>query len=319
VPTRVVCIAAIVAIGLMIASLSTLLLAQYSGPQIIAAQKLPDKSVFPADDVWNRDVSKDPVDPQSAVYIAAMDGAKPLHPDFGSFYNGAPMGIPFVVVGRDQPKVKVNFDYRDESDAGPYPIPPNAPIEGGPKAADDSDRHVLVIDRDNWMLYEIFAAKLVNGSWKAGSGAIWDLKKPSYGQRAKGWTSADAAGLAIFPGLVRYDETAAGKITHAIRFTVPKTRRAYVYPATHFASQSNDPRLPPMGLRLRLKQSYDVSRFPPRCQTILAALKTHGMILADNGSAWFIGGAPDPRWDNDELHKLTSVKGADFEVVKAEK
>jgi len=176
---------------LIAATITALVVAQYSGPQIIAGQKLPDKSVFPADDVWNRDVSKDPLDPQSAIYIATMGQTKPLHPDFGSFYQGAPMGIPYIVVGKDQPKVKVAFEYGDESDAWPYPIPPDAPIEGGANAPADSDRHVLVVDRDNWMLYEIFAAKLTNGAWSAGSGAIWDLKKPSYGQRQKGWTSAD--------------------------------------------------------------------------------------------------------------------------------
>ena len=298
-----------------VAATTAFLMAQYSGPQILAAQKLPDKRIFPADDVWNRDISKDPLDPQSAVYIATMGETKPLHPDFG-WSNSGTLGFPYQVVGGDQPKVKVTFFYRDESDAGPYPIPPNPLIEGGPNAAADSDRHILMIDRDNWMLYEIFAAKFENGAWSAGSGAIWDLKKQSYGQRQGG--SADAAGLPIFPGLVRYDETASGKITHAIRVTMPKTRHAYVYPATHYASQSNDPRLPPMGLRMRLKQSYDISKFPPHCQTILQALKTYGMILADNGGAWFISGATDPHWDNDELHKLTMVKGGDFEVVKAQ-
>ena len=213
----------------------------------------------------------------------------------------------------------MTFEYPDESDPGPYPIPPDAPIEGGPKS--DGDRHVLILDRDNWMLYELFSSRPQDGgkSWKAGSGAIFDLKKSSFGQRPKGWTSSDAAGLAVLPGLVRHDEVVEQKeIRHAIRFTIVKSRRAFVPPASHYASSKTDPNLPPMGMRVRLKAGYDISKFPPNCQVILRALKTYGMIVADNGGDWFITGAPDPNWDDDELHHLTQVKGADFEVVKME-
>lgn len=273
--------------------------------------------IFPQDDPWNRDVSKEPIDPNSARLIASIGVGKPLHPDFGSVYNGAPMGIPYVVIPAGQPKVKVEFEYKDESDARPYPIPPDAPIEGGPKA--DGDRHVLVIDPADGMLYELFSAFPRDGGkwWKAGSGAIWNLRKTSWGQRRRGWTSADAAGLPVFPGLVRYDEVVGQKqINHALRFTVVKSRHGYVYPATHFASKRVDPNLPPMGMRVRLKADYDISGFSPKCQVILRALKKYGMIVADNGSNWFISGAPDPRWDNEELHTLTRVKGSAFEVVK---
>lgn len=292
------------------------------GGEVTAAEEhrlqLPaDKTVFPADDVWNRDISAEPVDPNSDRFVASIGAGKPLHPDFGTVYDGAPSGIPYIVVDGNQPPVKVSFrDAPDESDAGPYPVPPDAPIEGGGKP--DCDRHVLVIDRQHWKLYELFSAfRQEAGDWKAGSGAIWDLNKPSYGQRPMGWTSADAAGLPIFPALVRYDETAERKeIRHALRFTIVKTRRAYVPPASHFASNKTDPALPPMGMRVRLKADYDISHFPANCQVILKALKRYGMILADNGSDWFISGAPDPRWNDDELGSLRKVKGADFEVVK---
>ena len=274
-----------------------------------------DRPVFPPEDAWNRDVTAEPVDPDSARLIASIGVGKPLHPDFGTVYAGAPSGIPYVVVKGNQPGVKATFQYADESDAGPYPIPAEAPIEGG--ANSDGDRHVIVIDRQHWKLYELFSARFDGGGWKAGSGAVWDLSKPSYGQRPKGWTSADAAGLPIFPGLVRYDETVQRKeIGHALRFTVVKSRRAYVPPATHFASRRADASLPPMGMRVRLKADYDIARFPADCQVILRALKRYGMIVADNGSDWFISGSPDPRWNDDELHTLTRVKGVDFEVVK---
>jgi hypothetical protein len=288
-----------------------------AGPEIeLGANKsLQGRQVFPADDPWNKGVSKDEVDPNSDKLIASIGLTKPLHPDFGTVYNGAPSGIPYVIVSGNQPKVSVRFEYKDESDRGPYPIPPDAWIEGGPKS--DGDRHVLVLDRDNWKLYELFSAyPQPDGTWKAGSGAIFDLNKASV-QRPKGWTSADAAGLPIFPGLVRYDEVAEQKaIKHAIRFTIVKSRRAYIHPATHYASNKTDPNLPPMGMRVRLKAGYDISKFSPANQIILQALKTYGMIVADNGGDWFISGAPDPRWDDEDLHKLTAVKGADFEVVK---
>jgi hypothetical protein len=278
-------------------------------------QSLAGERIFPADDAWNLDVSKEPTDPDSAALIASIGVKRPLHPDFGTVYNGAPMGIPYVVVGGKQKRVPVEFDYKDESDPGPYPIPPDAPIEGGPKS--DGDRHVLVVDRDNWKLYELWSATPLDGgaAWKAGSGAIFDLKKGN--TRPAGWTSADAAGLPVLPGLVRYDEAVEqGNIPHALRFTVVHSRRAYVSPAKHFASNSNDPHLPPMGMRVRLKADFDISAFPPTARVILTALKKYGMIVADNGSNWFISGAPDPRWKDDELETLKRVKGGDFEVVK---
>lgn len=275
---------------------------------------LPERSVFPADNPWNHDISKAPVDPNSQVLLASIGLDKPLHPDFGTTYKGAPSGIPYVVVSGNQPKVPVEFKWPDESDPGPYPIPPGAPIEGGPEGK--GDRHVLVVDRDNWVLYELFSAHpLENGArWKAGSGAIFDLK--ANGKRPAGWTSADAAGLPVFPGLVRYDEVMIRKaIPHALRFTCTRTRRAYVPPATHFASKLTDPNLPPMGMRVRLRADYDVSPFPPAVRVILECLKKHGMFLADNGGDFFISGAPDPRWSDEELRALKRVKGSDLEVI----
>jgi len=229
-------------------------------------------------------------------------------------WNGAPNGVPYVIVPPDQPKVPVQFEYDDESDPGPYPIPPGVPIEGGPDAPYDSDRHVILIDPQNRMLYELFQAipDPIFG-WRAGSGAIFDLSSDSL--RPDGWTSADAAGLPVFPGLVRYEEVAAGEIRHALRFTVERTQRAYIHPARHFASRDSDPTLPPMGLRVRLRADYDISGFPRSAQVILRALKKYGMFLADNGSDWFITGAPDPRWNDDDLATLKRVKGADFECV----
>lgn len=282
------------------------------GPNV----SLQGRQLFPADDPWNTDISKEPVDPNSEPLIASIGVKKGLHPDFGTTYDGHPNGIPYVVVTKDQPKVPVSFKYKDESDAGPYPIPADAPIEGGPTAK--GDRHVLVIDRDNWMLYELWSAYPEAGGkgWRAGSGAIFDLKKNSV-QRTKGWTSADAAGLPVLAGLVRYDEVVERKeITHALRFTIVKSRHGYVSPATHYASPRKDPNLPPMGMRVRLKADYDISKFPASAQTILKALKKYGMIVADNGGDWFISGAPDPRWNDDEINTLKRVKGSDFEVVK---
>ena len=208
----------------------------------------------------------------------------------------------------------VSFDYADESDPGPYPIPPSAPIEGGPSST--GDRHVLVIDKDNGRLYEMFDAHpLATGGWHAGSGAIFDLNSDAL--RPAGWTSADAAGLPIFPGLARYDEAVVqGAINHALRFSVAHTRRAYVYPARHYASSNTSPNLPPMGMRVRLKSSFNIAPFPPEVRVILKALKKYGMFIADNGSNWYVSGAPDPRWSDDNLHTLSQVKGSNFEVVK---
>jgi hypothetical protein len=274
---------------------------------------LGGRRAFPDDNPWNRDVSREPTDPNSDTILAGIGLDKPLHPDFGTFYQGQPMGMSYVVVPGDQPRVPVRFEYAGESDAGPYPVPPDAPVEGGPQSK--GDRHVLVIDRENWMLYELFAAYPDGKGWRAGSGAIFDLG--SNRLRPAGWTSADAAGLPIFPGLVRYDEVMEQKaVRHALRFTVRRTRRAYVEPARHFASRSNDPKLPPMGMRVRLKGDYDVSAFPPAARVILTALKTYGMFLADNGSDWFLSGAHDRRWDDEEVATLKRVKGRAFEVVK---
>jgi len=270
--------------------------------------------VFPDDNPWNRDIAADAVDPNSDSLIARCGGSVSLHPDFGTVYQGAPWGIPFITVSGSQPRVAVSFDYADESDPGPYPIPRGAPIEGGP--ASSGDRHVLVIDVDNWKLYELFDAHHVSGgaSWTAGSGAVFDLT--SNALRPDGWTSADAAGLPIFPGLVRYDEVAAGQITHALRFTCPITRRAYVPPARHFASTQSDSFLPPMGMRVRLKAGVDMSRFPADVQVILTALKTYGMMVADNGGPFFLTGAPDPRWNDADIDMMKQLHATDFEVVR---
>ena len=271
------------------------------------------RTVFPPDNAWNRDVSAESVDPNSTNLIASCGATRSLHPDFGTTYDGVPWGIPYVTVRGAQPRVPVSFHYGDESDPGPYPIPPHAPIEGGP--ASSGDRHVIVVDVDNWKLYELFDARPVNGgtSWTAGSGAVFDLG--SNALRPEGWTSADAAGLPIFPGLVRYDEVAAGAITHALRFTCPSTRRAYVPPARHYASNLTNPNLPPMGMRARLKASVDISTFPPDVQVILRALRTYGMILADNGGGFFVSGAPDPRWNDANIDTMKRIRGADFEVI----
>jgi hypothetical protein len=278
-----------------------------------ANRDLTGVQVFPPDNPWNTDISKLPVHPRSDVFINSIGREKNLHPDFGSFYQGRPSGIPYVVIRGDQPRVPLTYSYGGESDPGPYPVPDDAPVEGGPDAR--GDRHVLVIDRDNHRLYELYKAYKVPGGWKAGSGAIFDLSANRL--RPKGWTSADAAGLPIFPGLVRYDEVVEkGELTHAVRFTCERTQRGFISPARHFASSSNDPNLPPMGLRLRLKADYDVSGFPEHVQVILRGLKKYGMLLADNGGDWFITGAPDPRWNDEELGAIKRVKGKDLEVVE---
>jgi hypothetical protein len=272
------------------------------------------RRVFPDDNPWNTVVTNAAVDPKSSTLIASC-GVRNLHPDFGTTYDGAPNGIPYVIVHAGQPKVPVKFDYADESDPGPYPIPPNAPIEGG--ANSSGDRHVLVLDADAWKLYELYDAHPVNGgaSWTAGSGAVFDLS--SNALRPAGWTSADAAGLPIFPGLVRYDEAVEQRaIDHALRFTCPRTRKAYVSPARHYASSDTSSALPPMGMRVRLKASFDTTGFSPTVRVILRAMMRYGMFVADNGSGWFVSGAPDPRWNDDELAALARVPSSAFEVVK---
>jgi hypothetical protein len=279
-------------------------------PLILKSQMSPvvaGCAVFPADNVWNAPVDMLPLDPNSDAYVNTIGADDYVHADFGSgTWDGGPIGIPYVDVSGSQPLVDVTFEYDDESDPGPYPIPADAPIEGGSDS--DGDRHVLVLDRDNCILYEMFYAwPQPDGSWEAGSGAIFDLH--SHALRPEGWTSADAAGLPILPGLVRYDEVAEGEMRHAIRFTAPQTRRAYVWPARHYASDLTGAVYPPMGQRFRLRADFDVSGFSPEVQVILQALKKYGMILSDNGSSWFISGVPDERWDNDHLHELHQVHG----------
>ena len=269
--------------------------------------------LFPADNIWNRDISSLPVHPNSANFIASIGLTSHVHADFGSgLYNGAPIGIPYIVVSGSQPYVPVSFNYADESNPGPYPIPSNAPIEGGSQSS--GDRHVIVVDSGTCRLYEMYASyPQSNGSWKAGSGAVWSLNSDAL--RPSTWTSADAAGLPILPGLVRYDEIASGVINHALRFTVNSTQSAFLWPARHYASSSTNPNLPPMGLRLRLKANVNISSFSRTNQIILTALKRYGMIVADNGSSWYISGAPDNRWNNDDLHMLGTIPGSDFEAV----
>lgn len=282
-------------------------------PSLGINASLNGRRLFPDDNPWNTPIDQEPVDPLSDSIINAIGVNDSLHPDFGANWDGGPFGIPYVVVGRHQPMVPMDFfDYGDESDPGPYPVPPNAPIEGG--SGSNGDRHVLVLDRDNWRLYETFNSYYVGPGWSASNGAVFDLN--SNALRQDGWTSADAAGLPILPGLVSYDEVASGAITHALRFTVQNTRQAYVWPARHFASDSTNPAYPPMGQRFRLKASFDISPFSASNRVILTALKRYGMMIADNGSSWFLSGAPDPRWDDDDLHQLqTRVHGSDFEAV----
>ena len=265
--------------------------------------------VLPADNIWNIPIDTTPVDTNSDVYVNTIGASETVHADFGS---GAPIGIPYVDVPETQTGVAVTFEYDNESDHALYPIPPDVLIEGGPNS--DGDRHVLLLERDNCMLYELFDAHLQpDGSWHAGSGAIFDLN--SNALRPALWTSADAAGLPILPGLVRYNEVAAGAINHALRFTAPQTRKDYIWPARHYASTLTATQYPPMGQRFRLKANYDISGFSAETRIILQALKTYGMFLADNGSAWYISGGPDERWDNDVLHQLHRVKGDAFEAV----
>jgi len=268
--------------------------------------------LFTKDDPWHKDVSKDPVDPNSDALIASIGLAKPLHPDFGTQY-----GIPFQFVDKTTKTYKPTWEYAADSDKGPYPIPDHPLIEGGADAPKDSDRHILCINKETWQLTEMWHCFPKGDSWDCGSGAVFDLTKSSVGQRPKGWTSADAAGLPIFPGLVRYDEAAINKaIDHAVRFTIVKSQHGYVAPATHYASNKTDKNLPPMGMRVRLKAGVDISIYPPEDQAILTCLKKYGMIVADNGSDWFISGAPDPRWNDDNLNLLKKIHGKDFEVIK---
>jgi hypothetical protein len=288
-----------------------------SAAALAPAQPLPGAPkcpLFPRSSHWNQRVDRLPLHPRSADIVRAIGLDDNMHADFGSGrYEGRPIGIPYTTVSPRQRRVPVSFEYRDESDRGPYPIPRNAPVEGG--RSSDGDRHVIVVDRGRCRLHELFAAYPVDGGrrWRAGSGAVWNLR--SNRLRPAGYTSADAAGLPILPGLARYDEVRRGSIDHALRFTARRTRRAYVYPARHFASDLTDPDLPAMGQRLRLRRDYDISRFPRQARVVLRALKRYGMILADNGAPWYISGAPHRGWDNDDLHSLHRVPGRAFEVV----
>lgn len=271
-------------------------------------------AVFPADNAWNQRVDQLPVAGNSNSLVRSIGSDSNAHADFGSGkWDGGPIGIPYVVVSGKQKKLRVSFEYSDESDRVRYPVPKNPPIEGGKNG--DGDRHVIMIDKSKCKLYELYAAYPKSGgkSWRAGSGAVWSLKSNKL--RPSGWTSADAAGLPIYPGLARYDEVAKGEIAHALRFTAPRTRKQFVYPARHQAGSSDDPDLPPMGARLRLKSSVNIANFPQQSRVVLAALRRYGMILADNGSPWYVSGAPDSRWDNDDLHSLGDLSGSDFEVV----
>ena len=264
--------------------------------------------VFPASNPLNQDISSAPVDPNSAKYIASIGAGIHLHADFGTPPS---YGIPYTVVGPHQRKVPVHFEYTEESDPGPYPIPPNAPVEG---AGEEGDRHVLVLQEGTCKLYELYAARRNGSGWKAVSGAVFNLR--SNALRPEGWTSADAAGLPIFPLLARYQEVKAGQIDHALRVTVAQTQQGYIHPATHLASSSSDPDLPPMGLRLRLKASFPLSSYRGQALVILRALKRYGLIVADNGSSWYITGAPNPHWTNEDLDQLKTVPGSAFEAVE---
>jgi hypothetical protein len=285
-------------------------------PALVHAHSLPGAPacpVLPANNPWNQRVDRLPVAKNSAKLITSIGLSKPVHPDFGTVFDGAPNGIPFEVVSNRTPRVPVKFTFASESDGHRYPLPRNVPIEGGPRS--DGDRHVIVVDRDTCTDYELFAGRPHNGgrSWTAGSGAIFNLR--SNHLRTAGFTSADAAGLPILPGLARYDEVARGVIDHALRFTADCTARAFVYPARHEASTCSGANLPPMGLRVRLKSSVNISRLPYQARVVAVALKRYGMILADNGSPWFISGAPNRRWNDDALHQLGRLTGHDFEVV----
>ena len=277
-----------------------------SPPHLLAAPQCP---IFPASNPWNARVDALPVAANSAAIIQAIGADTALHADFGSgTYDGSIIGIPFNVVSTRQPRQRIaKFEYADESDKGPYPIPARPKIEGG------SDRHVLIVDKDRCTLYELGGMARSGAGWTAWAGAIWNLR--SNRVRPETWTSADAAGLPILAGLARWDDIATGGIRHALRFTVDRSRRAYIYPARHYASSLTDPNLPPMGLRVRLRASFDTGSFPRQARAVLQALKTYGMIVADNGASWYITGAPSPHWNNDDLHSLGRVHGSVFEVV----
>jgi hypothetical protein len=304
VPTRVAIILAVCALGALVAT----------GAGAHRLPRAPRCPILPASNPFNQRVDTLPVAANSATLVDAIGADATAKADFGSgTYEGGPIGIPYKVVKGSQRRVPVTFDYADESDGSRYPLPANVPIEGGTNA--DGDRHVLVVDSDRCRLYELYDAHPLDrgARWHAGSGAIFNLRSNKL--RPAGWTSADAAGLPILPGLARFGEVAKGSIDHAIRFTARRTRNAYIPPARHFASDDSDPALPPMGLRIRLKRTADLGDLGPQARIVATALQRYGALLADNGSPWFFSGAPDSRWDNDDLQTLRSLHGSDFEVV----
>jgi hypothetical protein len=315
--TRVGRVSAVVGPGRLAAAILTACVLAIAVPALVGAHPLPGAPkcpVFPANNPWNQRVDRLPVAAHSAQLIASIGSSAPVHPDFGSgLYGGQPIGIPYAVVSHRARRVHVSFLYASESDRGPYPLPSWVPIEGGSNSS--GDRHVIVVDRKTCVDYELFAAYPHNHgrNWTAGSGAIFNLRANRL--RPAGWTSADAAGLPILPGLARYGEVAHGSIDHALRFTAPCTSAHYVYPARHIAPSCGSGFYPPMGLRVRLKASVDISRLPYQARVVAVALKRYGMILADNGSPWFISGAPNRGWNNDALHLLDQLQGRDFEVV----
>lgn len=292
--------------------LKTFALTVLAGGMAFAQQPLGSCQVFPANNVWNAPIKQLPVASNSATLVGTIGPTVTLHADFGSgLWDGGPIGIPFITVPGTQPKFPATFTYADESDPGPYAIPLSAPIEGG--SASSGDRHAISVDTDNCILYELWSSYPQAASWQAGSGAIFNLN--SNALRPSGWTSADAAGLPVFAGLVRYDEVASGAIHHAIRLTVPQTLDAFLWPARHLTTGHTSSVYPAMGQRFRLRASFNVSTYPAEIQVILVAMQTYGMFVADNGSAWYISGAPDPRWNNDDLATLKNVVGSDFEAV----
>jgi hypothetical protein len=308
-------------IQLQIALLASCLCCFYAQGQSCSGIKLGQSASlngfipFPADDAWNQDISSAPADPNSSAIVNFIGASTPLHPDFGSgLYAGQSIGIPYIVVS-GSPFVSIGYTaYGSESDPGPMPLPKDAPIEGYPNPG-SGDRHVLVLDRDNCWLYELYSSYLQkNGSWDAASGSVWDLLNNE--QRPYTWTSADAAGLSVFAGLARYDEVASGEIHHALRFTLQRSATAFTPPASHWAGNSTNTYAAPMGMRMRLKASYDISSFPAQARVVLAALKKYGMIMADNGSSMFISGDPDNRWNNDDLGALKQVPASAFEVIR---
>ena len=297
---------------LLLPVLACLLALGASSADALRLPGAPRCTVFPKSNPWNRRVDKLPVARNSAAIISSIGVSTGLHADFGSgLWEGSPIGIPFDVVTRKTLRTRVGFEYSGESDHVRYPIPKHVHIEGG------SDHHALLLDRDACRLYELGGLEKRGSGWHAWAGAMWSLR--SNRVRPAGWTSADAAGLPIFPGLARYDEVRRGVIDHALRFTVERTRRSYLYPARHFASSLTDVNLPPMGLRVRLKASFDVRPFPRQARVVLVALKRYGMMVADNGADWYITGAPNRGWSNDQLHTLGRVKGSSFEVVDTSK